>query len=153
MERIISTEIERASRYRGSLSLIVMDIDGFRYMNEQLGYAATDRILREVAIAVKTRIRNVDYLGRWGGDEFALLTPLPLFASVQLAEKLRDMVEHNVFGENRSLTLSAGVAEYRKSMDITDFVAAAYDAMIEAKRGGGNRTVQVREEWTREFTE
>ncbi|MDR1979068.1 MAG: GGDEF domain-containing protein [Synergistaceae bacterium] len=154
MERILNTEIDRASRYRGSLSLIMLDIDGFRALNEQIGYAASDRILREVAAAVKARIRNVDYLGRWGGDEFMLLTPLPLATASQLAEKLRDMVQHNAFGENRFLTLSAGVAEYRKPMDVAALVAMTYDAMTEAKRSGGNRTIQARvEEWPQEVAE
>jgi diguanylate cyclase (GGDEF)-like protein/PAS domain S-box-containing protein len=151
MERVLATEIERAARYRGSLSLIMLDIDGFRALNEQLGYAVTDRILRDVAAAIKARIRNVDYLGRWSGDEFMLLTPLPLGTASQLAEKLRDMVQHNAFGENRFLTLSAGVAEYQNPMDVFSLVAMSYDAMTEAKRGGGNRTVQARiEEWSQE---
>jgi diguanylate cyclase (GGDEF)-like protein/PAS domain S-box-containing protein len=158
MERILGTEIDRASRYRGSLSLIMLDIDGFRILNEQIGYASSDRILREVAAAIKARIRNVDYLGRWGGDEFTLLTPSPLATAFQLAEKLRDMVEHNPFGENRFLTLSAGVAEYRKPIDVATLVAMAYDAMTEAKRSGGNRTVHARMEdrmgeWTKEIAE
>ncbi|MDR2137781.1 MAG: GGDEF domain-containing protein, partial [Synergistaceae bacterium] len=143
--------IERAIRYRGSLSRLVLDIDGFQYLNEQAGYAVTDRMIREVAAAIKARVRNVDYLGRWGDDVFVLLVPLPLAPGTQMAEKLRDMVEHNVFGENRSLTLSAGVAEYRKPMNAAAFVGAAYDAMMEAKRGGGNRTVQAREAGIREF--
>jgi diguanylate cyclase (GGDEF)-like protein/PAS domain S-box-containing protein len=144
IERVLNTEIERVSRYRGSLSLIMLDIDGFRTLNEQIGYASSDRILREVAAAIKARIRSVDYLGRWSGDEFMLLTPLPLEAASLLAEKLRDMVQHNPFGENRFLTLSAGIAEYRESMNMSALVAAAYDAMTEAKRSGGNRAVQSR---------
>lgn len=144
MERVLNTEIERAARYRGSLALIMLDVDGFRHLNEQIGYAASDRILRELATAFKSRIRLTDFLGRWGGDEFMILTPLPLTTASQLAEKLRDMVQHKTFGENSSLTLSAGVAEFAKSMDVPDFVASAYDAMTEAKRGGGNRIVQAR---------
>jgi diguanylate cyclase (GGDEF)-like protein len=105
-----------------------------------------------VAAAIKARIRNVDYLGRWGGDEFMLLTPSPLATSFQLAEKLRDMVQHNSFGENRFLTLSAGVAEYQKPIDVSTLVAMAYDAMTEAKRSGGNRAVHARmEKWTKEI--
>jgi diguanylate cyclase (GGDEF)-like protein/PAS domain S-box-containing protein len=143
MERALSSEIERAVRYRGSLSLIILDIDGFRLLNERIGYAASDRLLRELVTALKSRIRLTDFLGRWSGDEFMILTPLPGATAYQLAEKLRDMVQHNTFGEGASLTLSAGVAEYRKPMDISAFAAAAYDAMTEAKRNGGNRSVQT----------
>lgn len=145
MERALGTEIERAARYKGSLALIMLDIDGFRQLNERVGYAASDRVLKEMATSLKGRIRSTDFLGRWGSDEFMILTPSPIVASAQLAEKLRDMVEHQTFAENVHLTLSAGVAEFRRNMDVSAFVACAYDAMTEAKRSGGNRSVQARQ--------
>jgi len=145
MERALDAEIERAIRYRGSLSMIMLDIDGFRQLNERLGYSASDRILRDLAAAVKSRIHVTDFLGRWSGDEFMILTHLSSAAAVQLAEKLRDMAQHMTFGENNHLTLSAGVAVFSKSMDVSSFVGAAYDAMAEAKRSGGNRTAQAEE--------
>ena len=144
-ERLLSTETERTERYRGSLALIFLDIDGFRRLNEQIGYAASDHVLRELVTAVKSHIRPTDFIGRWDGDEFLILTPLPLTAACQLAEQIRDMVQHKAFGENNFLTLSAGVAGYRKSIDASTFVGMAYDAMTEAKRSGGNRTVQAKE--------
>lgn len=143
MERVLGTEIERAIRYRGSLTMIMLDIDGFRGLNERIGYAASDRILKELAMMLRSRIRPADFLGRWGGDEFLILTSAPISTARQLAETLRDRVDHQAFGDGIRLTLSAGVAEFRKSMDISAFVACAYDAMTEAKRGGGNRSVQA----------
>jgi len=145
MERVLGTEMERAVRYRGSLAMIMLDVDGFRQLNERLGYSASDKILKDLAAAIKSRIRLTDFLGRWGGDEFIILTPLPIATAIQLAEKLRDMAQHTTFGDNSHLTISAGVAEFNKSMDVSSFVGAAYDAMIEAKKGGGNRTVQGKE--------
>jgi diguanylate cyclase (GGDEF)-like protein/PAS domain S-box-containing protein len=145
MERVLDTELERAVRYRGSLSIIIFDIDGFRNMNERIGYAASDRILRELATLFRSRIRSTDFLGRWGGDEFIILTPCPMAAACQLAEQLRDMTEHQIFSENTRLTVSGGVAELRKGMDVPAFVASAYDAMTEAKRSGGNRSAHARE--------
>lgn len=145
MERALGREIERAVRYRGSLAIVMLDIDGFRHLNERIGYAASDQILKDLAVALRSRIRSTDFLGRWGGDEFMILTPSPVATTWQLAETLRDMVEHQTFGDNVGLTLSAGVAEFRKSMDISAFVACAYDAMTEAKRSGGNRSVQARQ--------
>ncbi|NLL36850.1 MAG: GGDEF domain-containing protein [Fretibacterium sp.] len=135
MEQVLITEMERASRYRGTLSLIVMDIDGFRTLNQRRGYAASDRILKGLTAALRTRIRSTDFLGRWGGDEFMILTPQPLGAAVQLAEALRDMLQHKTFGEGEGepLSLSFGVAECEKGMDLGSFVAAAYDAMMKAK--------------------
>ncbi len=145
MECALSREIERAVRYRGSLAMVMLDIDGFRSLNERIGYAASDQVLKDLAAVLRSRVRSTDFLGRWGGDEFMILTPSPVATTWQLTEKLRDMVEHHAFGDGVALTLSAGIAEFRKGMDISAFVACAYDAMTEAKRGGGNRSVQARQ--------
>lgn len=145
LERILYTEVERAARYRGSLSVIMLDIDSFRGLNERLGYAASDRVLKDLAALLKARIRSTDFLGRWGGDEFMVLTPSPVGTAFQLAEQLRDMAHHNSYGNNITLTLSAGVSELKKGMDVSAFIASAYDAMTEAKRYGGNRSIQAKQ--------
>lgn len=143
MERALSMEMEHAIRFGGHLSMIMLDVDGFRKLNEQLGYFTSDKILRDMAAAIKSRIPLTDVLGRWGGDEFIVLTPLPLAEAVQLAEKLRDMVQNSTFEEDTRVTFSAGVSEFHKSMDTSSFAGAAFDAMIEAKKRGGNRVAQA----------
>ncbi|MDR1731654.1 MAG: diguanylate cyclase [Synergistaceae bacterium] len=145
MERVLETEVERALRYRGSLSMIVFDIDGFRELNERIGYAACDRVLKELVNVFRSRVRSTDFLGRWGGDEFMVLIPLPVSAGIQFAEQVRDMIDHQTLGDETHLTVSAGVAELRKGMDVPTLVALAYDAMIEAKKSGGNRSKQAQE--------
>ena len=141
MERVLVTELERAVRYRGSLCLIFMDIDDFRRLNETRGYAASDRALKTLMTALKNAIRPTDFLGRWGGDEFMILTPQPVSAARQLADALRDTARNGVFDRENSISLSVGVAEFSREMDVASFVGAAYDAMVEAKKGGGDRTV------------
>jgi len=142
MELVLKAETESAMKYSGILSLIMLDIDGFRKLNERLGYAASDKALKKFVTEVKLHVCLTDFFGRWGGDEFIILTHQPLEEAAQLVEKLRGMVRA-AFKENVQLMFSAGVAAFRKPMDISSFVGAAYDAMIAAKKDGGNRTVQA----------
>ena len=144
MELVLKAEIESAVKYRGPLTLIMLDIDGFRKLNERLGYVASDKVLKEFAAMVKLHICLADFFGRWGGDEFVILMHLPLEEAMRMVEKLRGMVRE-AFKENDQLMFSAGVAAFHKSMDVSSFVGAAYDAMIAAKKDGGNRTVRAQE--------
>ena len=142
MELVLKAEIDSAAKYKGPLALIMLDIDGFRRLNERLGYAASDKVLKEFVAEIKQHISLTDFLGRWGGDEFIILTHLPLEEAAQLVEKLREMIR-TAFKENEQLMFSAGVAAFHKSMDISSFVGAAYDAMIVAKKCGGNRAAKA----------
>lgn len=141
MERVLVTELERAARYRGSLCLIIMDIDGFRRLNESRGYEACDRALKTLMKALKNILRPTDFLGRWGGDEFMVLTPQTSGPACLLADALRDTARNGVFDREDSISLSVGVAEFSREMDVSSFVGAAYDAMTAAKKDGGDRTV------------
>lgn len=140
-ERILNTEIDRAMRYRGNMSLILIDVDGFGALNETLGREAGDRVLKDFCAAVKSRIRPTDFIGRWGGDEFAVLTPMSGRIAFQIAEAIRDMIYNYRFLPDRILSSSMGVAEFRRSMDMNEFVKRAEDALAEAKKAGGNKAV------------
>jgi diguanylate cyclase (GGDEF)-like protein/PAS domain S-box-containing protein len=145
MERALSAEIGRASTYGDPLALILLDVDDFRGLNSRIGYAAGDQVLRDLAALLKSQVRLTDALGRWGGDEFMLLTPLPAAPACRRADAILNMARKETFGESwdgkekNRLTLSAGVAEYRKGVGVADFVASAFDALLAAKRKGGDR--------------
>ena len=141
MEQVLVKELERAARYRGSLCLLFLDIDDFRRFNEVRGYLASDRALKTLMAALKNVLRPTDFLGRWGGDEFMILTPQPESAACQLADMVRDTARNGLFDRENSLSLSVGVAKFSREMDISSFVGAAYDAMVAAKKAGGDRTV------------
>lgn len=141
MEQVLVKELERAARYRGSLCLLFMDIDDFRRLNETRGYAASDRAMKTLMTALKNILRPTDFLGRWGGDEFMVLTPQSDSAACQLADVLRDTARNGICDREESISLSIGVAKFSKEMDVSSFVGAAYDAMVEAKKSGGDRTV------------
>jgi len=139
--RILSTETERAGRYRGSLSVILLDIDGFRELMEEAGEDGGKKFLRDFCTAVKGRIRPTDFLARLGGGEFAVLTPMSGYLAHQMADKIRDMVCHSHFFPGRGVFCSFGVCEYRREMSNEEFLKRAGIALREAKRAGGNRAV------------
>lgn len=141
MEQVLVKELERAARYRGALCLLFLDIDDFRRFNEVRGYLASDRVLKALMAALKSVLRPTDFLGRWGGDEFMILTPQPESAACQLADRVRDTARNGLFDRENSISLSVGVAKFSREMDVSSFVGAAYDAMVAAKKAGGDRTV------------
>ncbi len=85
-------------------------------------------------------------MGRWGGDEFMVLTPRSASTAWLLASSLREIAQGGSFEQEGAVTLSIGVAELNGEMDLGAFVGAAYDAMVAAKRSGGNRTVMAGEQ-------
>lgn len=149
MERLTARRVERAFRDRTPLSLILLDVDGLRRMNETEGYAAVDRMLKTLPTVLKEVLAErsgdvrtgEEVIGRWGGDEFMVLTSRPGAAARTLANALRDRAHAGAFNSGAAMTLSVGVAELREDMDVSTFVAAAFDAMTAARRSGGNRTV------------
>ncbi|MBR1672759.1 MAG: diguanylate cyclase, partial [Fretibacterium sp.] len=154
MERLLSRKVECAFRDRTPLSLIMLDVDGLRKINEVEGYAAADHALKALAAALKDILSGElagtppEVVGRWGGDEFMVLTFRSGPAARALANILRDRVHGGAFDLENAMTLSVGVAELRGDMDVSAFVGAAFDAMTAARRSGGNRTVLAEERGT-----
>ena len=149
MERLLARRVECAFRDRTPLSLILLDVDGLRKMNETEGYSAMDRMLKVLSTTLKEVLterggdtrRREEVIGRWGGDEFMVLTSRSGAAARTLANALRDRAHGGAFNGDTVMTLSVGVAELREDMDVSTFVAAAFAAMTTARRSGGNRTV------------
>ncbi len=140
-DETLATEVERALRYRGNLSLVLLEPDGFGALRESLGAEGADRILKELCTLVKSRIRSTDFFGRWSDEGFAILTPMSGRVAAQMADKIRDMISHYDFVFQRRLTASLGIAEFRKDMDGDSLGRTAEKALGEAKRGGGNKAI------------
>jgi diguanylate cyclase (GGDEF)-like protein len=138
-------EAKRAERTGAPLCLVLVDVDDFKQLNDRLGHSAGDRVLEEIACAMRAQIRETDYLARYGGEEFALLLPQTSVAGGSaLAEKVRGAVEAlaaPVIGpEGRAqVTVSVGLAPYAKGPEAT--FDAADRALYEAKSAGKNRVV------------
>ena len=139
-------EIERAKRYQGILSLIMIDLDKFKKLNDEFGHLLGDEVLRQFCSVVTRQIRKADVLCRYGGEEFVIIAPETAKThAVSLAEKLQRVVAGWHFpGVPYPVTFSAGVASAPQSGDGRDqLVAAADAAMYAAKQAGGNRVCEA----------
>ncbi len=139
----LKQEFVRWSRYDFPMSLIVLDVDLFKNVNDTYGHLAGDKVLQVIGRLMKTATREVDFPARYGGEEFVvLLTETDIQAAYKVAEKIRKMVEDKPFhsGENQvTVTLSAGVSTFRKGDQRRDPFARADEALYKAKREGRNR--------------
>ena len=144
MERA-SGEFSRAQRYNRSLSVIMIDIDHFKSINDRFGHAAGDQVLRQLGQHCQSRLRDSDFLGRIGGEEFVLLLPdTSQDSAYHVAERMREQLSQTVISLENSLTLnitaSFGVAAMNKDdADFNSVLHRADVAMYDAKHGGRNQ--------------
>jgi diguanylate cyclase (GGDEF)-like protein len=136
-------EVQRAQRHARELSLLMLDIDNFKHINDTHGHLAGDRVLSGLALLLQQRLRPNDRLGRFGGEEFcAILPETALPSAAHVAETLRAMVAGQTFaaGEQRlSVTVSIGAAMYQPPMGFEDLYHAADRKMYQAKHLGRDR--------------
>ena len=140
----LEREMARCSRHERALSLVLVDIDHFKRINDTFGHLAGDYVLRELALTLKTRIRKEECFARYGGEEFALVLPeTGQKNTVFLADKLRKLIEQHQFvfeGKRIAVTFSAGVADMLPEHDgPLAFLKAADQRLYEAKRLGRNQ--------------
>jgi diguanylate cyclase (GGDEF)-like protein/PAS domain S-box-containing protein len=139
-KEIIEREIERVKRYNQPLSLIIFDIDHFKRVNDKYGHIAGDHVLKTIADIVIENIRKIDYLVRWGGEEFMILSSeTRLNKAYALAERIKEVIEGHSFENVGKVTLSLGVTEFKEGDTEDSFIRRADDAMYEAKNKGRNR--------------
>lgn len=141
----LEEELERFRRHRLPVSLIFIDVDHFKSINDRFGHAAGDEVLRAVGATLRGAVRFIDFVGRYGGEEFLVIAPSTAIAdAVILAERLRVAVAEMPLpnandGESR-LTISLGIAEHPSSATTpADLIDAADVAMYQSKREGRNR--------------
>lgn len=133
-------EFNRVARYGDSLSIIMVDIDKFKNVNDTYGHQAGDRVLTDVATILKTNVRSTDLPGRWGGEEFLILCPETDGEGARLlAEKIRNCIAEHNFSEVGHLTASFGVSTHRSSDTQEDLIRRADEALYTAKEKGRNR--------------
>jgi diguanylate cyclase (GGDEF)-like protein len=142
LEHLIEEERARASRYARSFSVILFDLDHFKRINDLHGHQVGDEVLKSVRKLLVGHIRQVDTLGRWGGEEFLLLVPeMPLEPSRLLAERLRTVIESHAFEKAEYLTASFGVAEYQPGDTVATLTKRVDEALYRAKAKGRNLVV------------
>jgi diguanylate cyclase (GGDEF)-like protein len=139
-DRALAAEIDRAERYGTPASLLLLDADHFKRINDSYGHPVGDAVLKRIAAIARARVRNSDILVRWGGEEFALLMPQADLASARaVAEKLRLAIEEATFEAVGRVTCSMGVAELRPGDTAQSLVSRADAALYNAKANGRNR--------------
>lgn len=135
----LEEEIERAKRADSKFSLIMLDIDRFKSINDRFGHNTGDLVLKRMAETIKNRIRRIDTLARWGGEEFVILLPeTTVNKAAVLAEELRESLSQmDIPGVGR-VTASFGVAGYCPGDTVDTLVKRADELMYEAKAAGRN---------------
>lgn len=145
MMETLDKEVQRSIRKGGALSLIMLDIDHFKRVNDSYGHQQGDSVLRKVALLLQKELRTYDCAARYGGEEFvAILPDSTLKESVFVADRIRKAVQGTRFAvplDTLSLTVSLGVACFSKEHTTTvdGFIKIADDALYLAKANGRNR--------------
>jgi len=133
-------EISRSERYLYPFSILMVDIDYFKKVNDTYGHLTGDRILVQVAEMIGNTIRKTDIFGRYGGEEFLLILPeIDRQSGIVVAEKIRKSIQDATFAENIKITASLGLVEYKHGTSIDDLVNAADSMLYAAKKNGRNR--------------
>ena len=139
-QEVIKIELERAKRYNHPLSMLMFDIDHFKAINDTYGHSVGDYVLQTLAQIAKENLREIDYLVRWGGEEFIIIAPeTDLGRAKALAERIRTAIENYRFDQAGKITISFGVTEFKENDTEDTFIRRADDAMYKAKEKGRNR--------------
>jgi len=140
-------EVLRVRRYRSPLSMLMIDVDNFKLINDVYGHQLGDRILTEVSRIIRLNVRDTDVPARYGGDEFAvILAQADVNRARLVGERIREMVDAQTFrydDKQLNLSLSIGAAQYQAGQSVADFVNEADTALYEAKAKGRNRVEAV----------
>jgi diguanylate cyclase (GGDEF)-like protein len=138
-ERLVA-QVGLLARGHQRLSVLMIDVDHFKPVNDRFGHAAGDAVLVELAGLMSEQLRASDHLGRWGGEEFLVLVPAtPEEAALELAERIREAVAEHPFRHGEQVTVSIGVAEGQPGETPEQLVARGDQALYAAKRDGRNR--------------
>jgi len=141
----LTKEIIRENRYTHGLSLIMVDIDDFKKINDNFGHDIGDIVLKDISVLLRNSVRVTDYVARWGGEEFMILLPeTEVCDALKIAELMRmNILKHKYSMLKKSVTVSIGVAQFKVNEDTIESIVKNVDiAMYEAKKTGKNKVVK-----------
>lgn len=143
IEALLDKELERQKRYGHVFSVMILDIDHFKQINDQNGHLLGDAVLQHVSTLLKSNIRETDMIGRWGGEEFMIILPETAASlAFRLAEKLRTAIAAEQFETVDQVTTSIGLAQSSQGdHSARQLILRADSALYRAKESGRNRVV------------
>ena len=140
LDELFAFHLSMVRRHHNHFSIILVDIDHFKNVNDTFGHQVGDTLLQEIAYCLKSKTRLEDAVGRWGGEEFLILLPSSkLSSAMHLAEKLRHCIEYTPFTTVGKATASFGVASFEPNDDDKSMLGRADEALYLAKHNGRNR--------------
>ena len=147
LEDVLAREFKAGTRYSSSACFLLVDLDYFKVVNDQLGHLAGDQVLKTTAALMRGAVRDIDAVGRYGGEEFGIVLPhTDLDRAMVLAERLRRQIESQAFKAGEGgvrMTASIGIAHIPDVSihSVSDWIGAADSALYDAKALGRNRVV------------
>jgi len=139
LAEVMEYELKRAKRYQRPLSIIILDIDDFKQVNDNLGHLIGDKVLQELAQILSNNIREADSVFRWGGEEFLLLCPETDAREINiLAESIREVIAGQEFEQKTSITVSLGTTSIQDNDTYELMFSRADRAMFNSKARGKN---------------
>ncbi len=133
-----------SQRYETPFSVILLDIDDFKKINDSYGHLEGDKVLKKISQILSTNSRESDIVGRWGGEEFLIICPnTNLYSARHVAEKMRQVIEIESFGIDFCVTASFGISEYKSAQACESMILMVDRALYKAKEEGKNKIVVV----------
>lgn len=141
IDEVLKSEVQRAQRTNGIFSVVILDLDHFKHINDTYGHLVGDSVLQKTAKVLKKHIRKIDSVGRWGGEEFLIICPDTTADGARVvAEKLRKALEHIDFlNQKGQITASFGIAQYSQNEGLISMMSQADSMLYQAKALGRNR--------------
>ena len=137
----LSVELGRAQRHNHALSLLIIDLDFLKEVNDRFGHPSGDMVIRNIAETIRSSCREIDFAARYGGEEFTVILPeTPLAGAIQVADRIRERIGSEQFPGIGNITASIGVSNYPvNALSKEDLIRVADQALYIAKNGGRDR--------------
>lgn len=142
IDKSLDEEMKRFKRNKFIFSILLIDVDHFKLVNDTYGHQVGDKVLIEVSNILKKSCRNIDIVGRWGGEEFLIICQnTHIEGAMQLAQKIKDKIENFEFDTIKHLTVSIGLSQVNETDSIETFIKRVDNNLYSAKKHGRNKIV------------